>query len=274
MTRWVRLPDSSPRRSRSPSPWSAPTRTRRSSCTHPARRAAPRAPNHPPQYPSQRPPVRAGHSPRSATATSLMGCLPLFHVFGLTVGLQAAVLTGASLALILRFLIPPPRSGPSRTRRSPSCSASPTMYAAILHHPDGDTMDASSLRTCASGGSAMPAEVQRPSRRSSTASSSGATACRRPPVALVQYAGPADEVRHDRVAIPGCEMKLLDESGNEVGIGRCRRDRHPRRQRHEGLLGQPRGRRPRRSPTAGSAPVTWRPSTTRAITRSSTARRI
>ena len=32
-----------------------------------------------------------------------MGCLPLFHVFGLVVGLNAAVIAGAALALIPRF---------------------------------------------------------------------------------------------------------------------------------------------------------------------------
>ena len=33
----------------------------------------------------------------------VMGCLPLFHVFGLVVGLNAAVIAGAALALIPRF---------------------------------------------------------------------------------------------------------------------------------------------------------------------------
>ena len=37
----------------------------------------------------------------------------------------------------------------------------PTMYAAILNHPDSDAMDATSLRTCCSGGSAMPLEVMK-----------------------------------------------------------------------------------------------------------------
>ena len=35
------------------------------------------------------------------------------------------------------------------------------MYGALLNHPDRDTIDVSSLRVCASGGSSMPVEVMR-----------------------------------------------------------------------------------------------------------------
>ena len=37
----------------------------------------------------------------------------------------------------------------------------PTMYSAMLHHPQGDATDASSLQACVSGGAAMPVEVLR-----------------------------------------------------------------------------------------------------------------
>ena len=33
----------------------------------------------------------------------ILGCLPLFHVFGLTCALNAGVLAGASLTLLPRF---------------------------------------------------------------------------------------------------------------------------------------------------------------------------
>ena len=35
------------------------------------------------------------------------------------------------------------------------------MYGALLHHPDRDSVDVSSLRVCASGGASMPVEVLR-----------------------------------------------------------------------------------------------------------------
>ena len=37
----------------------------------------------------------------------------------------------------------------------------PTMYAALLHHPERDRFDVSSLRVCVSGGAALPVEVLR-----------------------------------------------------------------------------------------------------------------
>ncbi|MFN8097878.1 MAG: long-chain fatty acid--CoA ligase [Dermatophilaceae bacterium] len=149
----------------------------------------------------------------------LMGCLPLFHVFGLTVGLQAAVLTGASLALIPRF-DPAAAIKTIQDEKVTVMLGVPTMYAAILHHPDGDTMDASSLRTCASGGSAMPAEVQRAfEKKFNCLILEGYGLSETSPVASFNMPDRPTKSGTIGVAIPGCEMKLLDESGNEVGVG-------------------------------------------------------
>src|ERR687894_1313675 len=88
----------------------------------------------------------------------IMGCLPLFHVFGLTCSLNAGVLAGASLTLIPRFdggkaLSVVERDGVT------VFEGVPTMFSAMLHSPDAGTTDVSSLRLCVSGGSAMPVEV-------------------------------------------------------------------------------------------------------------------
>ena len=89
-----------------------------------------------------------------------MGCLPLFHVFGLVVGLNAAVIAGAALALIPRF-DPAEAIKVIGNEKVTIFMGVPTMYAAILNHPDSDALDATSLRTCCSGGSAMPLEVMK-----------------------------------------------------------------------------------------------------------------
>jgi long-chain acyl-CoA synthetase len=88
----------------------------------------------------------------------LMGCLPLFHTFGQTVGMNCAIFSGACLTLISRFdgakaLQVVERDGVS------IFLGVPTMYSALLNVPDRDLFDMSSLRLCASGGAALPLEV-------------------------------------------------------------------------------------------------------------------
>ncbi len=88
----------------------------------------------------------------------MMGCLPLFHVFGLTCGLNAAVMSGACLTLLPRF--DPEKALQIIGRDKVTIfEGVPTMYAAMLHQPGSENADVSSLRVCISGGSAMPVEV-------------------------------------------------------------------------------------------------------------------
>ncbi|CCH73980.1 Long-chain-fatty-acid--CoA ligase [Nostocoides australiense Ben110] len=149
----------------------------------------------------------------------VMGCLPLFHVFGLVVGMHAAVIAGASLALIPRF----DPSDAIKTMANEKVTVMlgvPTMYAAILHHPESDSFDASNLRTCCSGGSAMPAEVQRAFEEKFDAQIlEGYGLSETSPVASFNMPGRPTKSGTIGVAIPGCEMKLLDEDGKDVGVG-------------------------------------------------------
>jgi len=90
----------------------------------------------------------------------IMGCLPLFHVFGLTCGLNAAIATGAALTLIPRFN-PDKALAVIERDRVTVFEGVPTMYSAMLHTDPATRPDVSSLRVCISGGAAMPVEVMR-----------------------------------------------------------------------------------------------------------------
>ena len=90
-----------------------------------------------------------------------MGCLPLFHCFGLTCGLNAAVLAGACLTLIPRFDADEGARGVGRDQVT-VFEGVPTMYAGdAARRRTPTSYDVSSLRTCISGGSAMPVEVMK-----------------------------------------------------------------------------------------------------------------
>ena len=149
----------------------------------------------------------------------VMGCLPLFHVFGLVVGLNAATIAGASLALIPRF-DPAAAIEVIEKERVTIMQGVPTMYAAILNHPQSDGMDASSLRVCASGGSAMPLEVMRSFEdKFGCIILEGYGLSETSPVASFNMPDRERKPGTIGVAIPGCEMRCVDLDGNEVPHG-------------------------------------------------------
>ncbi|WP_405997196.1 long-chain-fatty-acid--CoA ligase [Streptomyces sp. NBC_00829] len=89
---------------------------------------------------------------------TVLGALPLFHVFGQTCGLSASIAAGACLALVPRFDAHAVLETIQRHRVS-IFQGVPTMYVGLLSHPERSTFDTHSLRLCISGGSAMPVEV-------------------------------------------------------------------------------------------------------------------
>jgi long-chain acyl-CoA synthetase len=90
----------------------------------------------------------------------ILGALPLFHAFGQTCGLNTAVSAGATLALIPRFDAERALTTVQRDRVT-VFEGVPTMYAALLHYPDRERFDVSTLRVCVSGGAALPVELLR-----------------------------------------------------------------------------------------------------------------
>ncbi|MDT4916075.1 MAG: long-chain acyl-CoA synthetase, partial [Pseudonocardiales bacterium] len=148
----------------------------------------------------------------------VFGGLPLFHVFGQTCGLNAAVAVGATLTLLPRFdakaaLDVLVRDGVTVFQ------GVPTMYVALVNHPDRDDYDLSALRVCVSGGAAMPVEVMTAFEK--------AFGC----VVLEGYGlsetSPAasfnlpDKRRAGSIGIPvsGVEFRLVDDLGADVEPG-------------------------------------------------------
>jgi long-chain acyl-CoA synthetase len=149
----------------------------------------------------------------------IFGGLPLFHVFGQTVALNVTVRIGAALTLLARF-----DSGKALqilTRdRVTVFQGVPTMYSAILNHPNAADADLSALRRCVSGGSAMPVEVLRAFENQ--------FGC----MVLEGYGlsetSPAACFNHpDRIRVPGSvgtpvrgvQMRVVDDAGNAVPDG-------------------------------------------------------
>jgi long-chain acyl-CoA synthetase len=90
----------------------------------------------------------------------VFGGLPLFHSFGQTCGLNAAISVGACLTLVSRFEPGKVLEVIARDRVT-VFEGVPTMYVALLGAPQRLGSDVSSLRVCVSGGAALPVEVLR-----------------------------------------------------------------------------------------------------------------
>jgi long-chain acyl-CoA synthetase len=90
----------------------------------------------------------------------VLGALPLFHSFGQTACMNASVRAGACLTLMPRFDAEKALEIIARDKVT-LMHGVPTMFHALLNHPRRDSYDASSVRLCCSGGSAMPVEVMR-----------------------------------------------------------------------------------------------------------------
>ena len=90
----------------------------------------------------------------------VLGALPLFHSFGQTCAMNAAVQAGSCLTLLPRF--EPGRALEVMARdRVTVFEGVPTMYVALVGQPERARFDLSALRRGVSGGAPIPAEVLR-----------------------------------------------------------------------------------------------------------------
>jgi long-chain acyl-CoA synthetase len=151
----------------------------------------------------------------------VLGALPLFHSFGQTVSMNSTICTGACLSLLPRF--DPTKALEIFERdRVNVFQGVPTMYGAILNHPDRASYT-THLTRCMSGGAAMPVEMMRAFEEAFGAkilegyglSETSPVSCSNPP---------EGERKPGSVGIPirGVEMAVLDDDGNELepeGVG-------------------------------------------------------
>jgi long-chain acyl-CoA synthetase len=149
----------------------------------------------------------------------VLGALPLFHSFGQTCGLNASMLGGATVTLIPRF---DPGKALEIIQRDKVTvfEGVPTMYSAMLNHPDRDSFDTSSLKFCASGGSAMPVEILKGFEEAFGCKvMEGYGLSETSPIASFNH--PDRERKPGSIGTPidGVEMKVVDDDGNEVAQG-------------------------------------------------------
>jgi long-chain acyl-CoA synthetase len=90
----------------------------------------------------------------------MMGAIPFFHVYGMTVAMALSVYLGASL-----IIVPNPRHIEAvmdtiDKERATVFPGVPTMYIAIINHPKVKEHDLKSVKACISGAAPLPMDVQ------------------------------------------------------------------------------------------------------------------
>jgi long-chain acyl-CoA synthetase len=149
----------------------------------------------------------------------ILGALPFFHAFGQTCAMNVAVLAGASLTLLPRF--DPDRALEIVARdRVSVIEGVPTMYSALLAHPDPARHDTSSLQLCVSGGSALPVRVLHDVQDLLDCPvHEGYGLTENSPVASFNHPGMTNKPGTIGTPIEGCEMRVADEEDRDVPTG-------------------------------------------------------
>jgi long-chain acyl-CoA synthetase len=149
----------------------------------------------------------------------VLGSLPLFHSFGQTVSMNGSLRMGACLTLLPKF-DPGDALATIQRDRVTHFQGVPTMYGALLHHPERESFDTSTLRSCVTGGASMPVEVLRGFEQAFDAIVlEGYGLSETSPVSSSNH--PDMERKPGSIGTPikGVEMRVVDEDDNEVAQG-------------------------------------------------------
>jgi long-chain acyl-CoA synthetase len=149
----------------------------------------------------------------------IFGGLPLFHSFGQTCTMNAAIACGACVTLLPRF---DPDKALEIIERD-GCTVFegvPTMYGALLNHPERNSCDVSKLRVCVSGGASLPVEVLRGFEECFGCKVlEGYGLSETSPVASFNHPDRERKAGSIGTPIEGVEMKVVDDDRNEVPQG-------------------------------------------------------
>jgi len=90
---------------------------------------------------------------------SVLGILPFFHVYGMTTVMNLSVMQGFKMILLPKFDAEDALKTISKQKPTLFPGA-PTIYIALLNHPDLKKYNLSSIECCISGSAPLPLEVQ------------------------------------------------------------------------------------------------------------------
>lgn len=154
-------------------------------------------------------------------AEIMLGALPFFHVFGMSVSMNLAIRLAWT-----NVLVPKPQAEPLLEAiskfRVTFAPLVPTMYIGILDHPDLEHTDLSSIKGCFSGSAPLPLEViSKFEKKTGSVIVEGYGLTESSPVTHVNPFRGQRKVGSIGVPVPGTECRIVDIEDNtrEVPVG-------------------------------------------------------
>jgi long-chain acyl-CoA synthetase len=151
----------------------------------------------------------------------MLGALPFFHVFGMSVSMNLAIRLAWT-----NVLVPKPQAEPLLEAISKFkvtfAPLVPTMYIGILDHPDLDHTDLSSIKGCFSGSAPLPLEViSKFEKKTGSVIVEGYGLTESSPVTHVNPFRGQRKVGSIGIPLPDTECRIVDLEDNtrEVPVG-------------------------------------------------------
>ncbi|RSK26342.1 fatty acid--CoA ligase family protein [Bacillus sp. HMF5848] len=149
----------------------------------------------------------------------VVATLPMFHVFCLTVALNAPLVNGGTVLIVPKFS-PGDIFSLVKETEATVFAGVPTMYNFLLQYPEGQPDDMKSLRLCISGGASMPVALLKSfEKKFQVAISEGYGLSEASPVTCFN---PLDRPRKPGsigTSILNVENKVVNELGEDVPVG-------------------------------------------------------
>ena len=142
--------------------------------------------------------------------------LPLFHSFGQTVIQNGTIQVGGTIVMQPRFE-PIEAMKLMQENKVTLFAGVPTMYFALLHHPEASNYNLGSLKHCVSGGSAMPVEVMSAfDKKYGVNILEGYGLSETSPVASFNVLDRPKKAGSIGLPLAGVEFKLIDDGGKTI----------------------------------------------------------
>ncbi|ATA59026.1 O-succinylbenzoic acid--CoA ligase [Geobacillus stearothermophilus] len=149
----------------------------------------------------------------------VIAALPMFHVFCLTVALNAPLMNGGTVLIMPKFS-PAAMFALARKEKATIFAGVPTMYNFLYQYEGGSADDLQTLRLCISGGASMPVTLlENFEKKFNVIISEGYGLSEASPVTCFN---PLDRPRKPGsigTSIKNVENKVVNEYGEEVPVG-------------------------------------------------------